>query len=162
MENLTDKIKEILDTPDDRVNVDEAATVLLKINRNQILHRSIIRRDNVEKLKYELKKIYDFRMRDQAVAETAELEKQVAVIVKETLPEAGKIEASETKGMRADHEQLPDDIKAKFLENQNIFPRMRKLHEQLKLLGNARACDRYPYLKELTGLDKKLRANWDA
>jgi hypothetical protein len=39
---------------------------------------------------------------------------------------------------------------------------MRKLHEQLKLLGNARACDRYPYLKELTGLDKKLRANWDA
>jgi hypothetical protein len=162
MEDLTSKIKEILDTPDGQVNIAEAATVLLKINRNKILHQNIIRRNNVAKLKYELKKIYDFRMKESAIAETAELEKQVAKVVKKTFPEAEKIEASEKKGKRADHDRLPDEIKAMFLENLNIYPRMRKLHEQLKLLGNAMPCDRYPFLKELKALDEKLRANWDA
>jgi hypothetical protein len=47
------------------------------------------------------------------------------------------------------------------VENLNIYPRMRKLHEQLKLMRGASACDRYPFLKELKELDENLRKNWD-
>jgi hypothetical protein len=161
MENLTSEIKKILDTPDEQINVSETAVLLLKINRNRILHENIIRRNNVGKLKYELQKIYDFRMKENALKETSALEKEATIIVKETFPKVEIMEASETKGMRADHEQLPDEIKAKYQENLTVFPRMRKLHEQLKLMGNAKPCDRYPFLKELKELDEKLRQNWD-
>ena len=162
MDDLTNEIKKILDTPDDQVNIPEAALKLLKLNRNRILHQNIIKKNNVGKLKYELQKIYDFRIKDDAIAETKDLEKQMVVIVENTFPAVEKTEASETKGKRPDHDQLPDEIKALLLENQNIFPRMRKLHEQLKLMGNAKPCDRYPYLKELKELDDILRGNWDS
>ena len=161
MDEFTSKIKTILDTSDDQVNIAEAALLLLKLNRNRILHDSIVRKNNVGKLKYELKKIYDFRMKDNALAETKELENAAVVIVKETLPKAEAIEATETKGKRADHDRLPDEIKALLLENQNVFPRMRKLHEQLKLMANSKPCDRYPFLKELKELDETLRNNWE-
>ncbi len=162
MENLTSKIKEILDTPDSQIDIDSAATILLKINRNQILHQNIIRKNNVAKLRYELQKIYDFRSKEDAIAETKVLEEKVKPILTETLPVVEKIETSESKGLRADHDQLPDEIKAKFVENLNIFPRMRKLHEQLKLMADAKPCDRFPFLQELVDLDKQLRENWDA
>jgi hypothetical protein len=161
MENLTDQIKKILDTPDNEVDLSSASIILLKVNRNRILHENIIRRNNVAKLKYELKKIYDFRTKENGIEETKALEKAIVPIIKKTLPEIEKIEAAEAKGKRADHDQLPDEIKALLLENQNIYPRMRKLHEQLKLMGNAKACDRYPFLKELKELDETIRANWD-
>ena len=161
MEDLTKKIKEILDTPDKEIDITVAATVLLKINRNQILYQNIIRKRNAEKLKYELKKIYDFRVNENAIQEVKAMEGEIKTIIETTLPKIEKIEAEDAKGKRPDHDNLPDEIKVKFLENQNIFPRMRKLHEQLKLMGNAKACDRYPFLKELKDLDEKLRKNWD-
>ena len=162
MRDLTAKIKEILDTPDEQIDIDYAATILLKVNRNRILNQNIIRRGNVAKLRYELQKVYDFRFKEDALNETQILEEKIVSVVKETLPKIESIEKSETKGMRPDHNQLPDEIKAKFLENQNIFPKMRKLHEQLKLMSNAKACDRYPFLQELVEQDHKLRENWDA
>ncbi|MDR1981342.1 MAG: hypothetical protein LBQ39_06975 [Tannerellaceae bacterium] len=162
MENLTSKIKTILDTLDEKVDVDAAALVLLQVNRNRILHQNLIRSRNVAKLKYELQKIYNFRVQDEAIAETKKLEAAAAVVVKETFLREEKKEQEELQGKRPDHGSLPDEIKAKFLENQNIYPQMRKLHEQLKLLNNAKACDRYEFLKELVALDKKLRENWDA
>jgi len=161
MENLTAKIKEILDTPNEQIDIDYAATILLKVNRNRILNQSIVRRGNVAKLRYELQKIYDFRYKEDSLAEVKELEEKIVPVIKETFPVAEQKEASENKGLRADHDQLPDEIKAKYVENQNIFPRMRKLHEQLKLMGDAKACDRYPFLQELVDLDKQLRENWD-
>lgn len=161
MQELTLKIKEILDTPDDKVNVGEAALVLLKINRNRTLHDNIVRRGNVGKLKYELQKIYDYRFNSESAEEVKVLEKKAVTIIQQTLSVNQKIEESETKGKRSDHDNLPDEVKAKYLENFNIFPRMRKLHEQLKLMVNAKACDRYPFLKELKELDTQLRKNWD-
>lgn len=162
MNSLTPRIKEILDTPDAQVNVGEAATVLLQVNRNRTLHQHIVRRNDIAKLKYELQKIYDFRLKDEAVKETAELQKEVTEIVKKEFPKIEAKGAEENKGMRADHEQLPDEVKAKYVENLNIFPRMRKLHEKLKLMPNAKPCDRYPFLKELKALAVKHRENWDA
>jgi hypothetical protein len=159
-ENLTNEIKKVLGTPDEQVDIEPAALLLLKLNRNRILYDSICRRRNVDKLKYELRKIYDFRSKEKAVEEVKVLEKEVVKVVKSTFPKEEKREATETKGKRPDHEQLPDEIKALYLENLNIFPKMRKLHEQLKLMNTALPCDRYPFLKELKEMDEKLRKNW--
>lgn len=112
-------------------------------------------------MKYELQKIYTFRLKEDAVNETKALEKEAVKTVTETFPKEEKREAGETGGKRPDHDLFPDEIKAKYLENLNIYPKMRKLHEQLKLMNTALPCDRYPFLKELKELDEKLRKNWD-
>lgn len=162
MENLTNEIKRILDLPVEEVNITEAATLLLRINRNKILFNNLIRRNWVEKALYELKKYYDFRMKDHSIKETAEMEVEVKRVIennpKITQPEDEKEESQ--KGMREDHEKLPDEIKALYVENLNIFRRMRKLHEQLKLMNDQKPCDRYPFLKEMLDLDNELRGNW--
>jgi hypothetical protein len=126
------------------------------------LNQNIIRRKDIPKLRYELQKVYDFRSKEDALAEVKALEKKVLPVIRETLPKIKEVEESETKGLRSDHDQLPDEIRAKYLENKNIYTRMRKLHEQLKLMPGAKPCDRHPYLQELVSLDKQLRKNWDA
>ena len=163
MENLTDEIKRIIDLPLKKVDVNEAATLLLRVNRNQILFNNIIRRDDKERVIYELKKNYDFRMQDEALKKTAEMEVEAKKVIEQnpefTLTDEQLEDAP--KGMRTDHEELPDEIKALFTENFNIFRRMRKLHEQLKLMNNQKPCDRYPFLKELLELDKQHRDNYN-
>ena len=68
-------------------------------------------------------------------------------------------------GKREDHDLLPDEIKAKFVENLDLLRRMRELHLRLRTmsLDNASCPDseRYPFLKELIDLDKKLHKNWE-
>jgi hypothetical protein len=159
--NFNLAIKAILDKKDSEIDIASAASVLLKVNRNRILFENIVKRKNVEKLRYELQKIYDFRIRDAAAKEAGELEKQAVSIITKTLPVIEEKEAGELKGLRPDHDSLPDEIKARALENQNNYPRMRKLHEQLKLMVDAKACDRYPFLKELKELDETVRRNWN-
>ncbi len=69
-------------------------------------------------------------------------------------------------GKREDHDSLPDEIKAKYVENLSLLQRMRELHLRLRSLSldNATCPDseRYPFLKELISLDKKLHSNWEA
>lgn len=162
MEDLTNEIKRILELPLEKVDIDKAALLLLRINRNKIMYSNLIRRRSVEKVLYELRKHYDFRMQNEALKNTAQMEFQVAEVVKK-IPELNSSKATEEKvekGRRQDHDSLPEEIQAYYLENFNILRRMRKLHEQLKLMNDDRPCDRYPYLCELLDLDTQLRGNW--
>ena len=162
MEDLTNEIKRTLELPVEKVNIEQAALLLLRINRNKIMYTNLLRRKSVDKVLYELRKHYDFRMQNEALKETAKMEIQVAEVIK-TIPElnsAKETEEKAEKGKRPDHDSLPEEIQAYFLENFNILRRMRKLHEQLKLMNNDRPCDRYPYLCELLELDTQLRGNW--
>ncbi len=164
MGELTEKIKSILEQKIEDVDLNEAALILLKVNRNQILYNNILAKQWKEKAVYELQKIYDFRMQEDALKETAKMEKKVEKVIElnPELNEPAKEDEEPVKGKRADHDELPDDIKALFVENLHVFREMRKLHEQLKLMHNHKPCDRYPFLKELLELDKQHRANWDA
>jgi hypothetical protein len=162
MDNFTQQIKEVLDKPITDEHIDAAAMLLLRLNRNRILYQYIIRRRDTEKLKYELQKMYNFRIIEQAERVTQQLEQKAEVIIKETLTPSEKKNKEQPLGKRTDHDSLPDSIKALYLQNLSIIQRMRKLHEQLKLLNNARPCDRYEFLRELVTLDKQLRANYNA
>jgi hypothetical protein len=69
------------------------------------------------------------------------------------------------KGKREDHDRLPDEIQACYVENLSLLQQMRELHLHLRNLSLDNApcpdSDRYPFLKELIRLDKKMHENWD-
>ena len=164
---FTEQIKQWLEKPEAERDYAVGALYLLKLSGNQIMYRNIIsqidrRHDFVE---YQLQKYYNFRVADLTRAQVEEMEQQVEAIVAEHIPLAAKAD-EQPKGKRADHDALPDDIKAKYVENLSILQRMRELHLRLRSLSldsaTCPASERYPFLKELISLDKKLHANWEA
>lgn len=164
---FTEQIKQWLEAPEAERDYSVGALYLLKLSGNQIMYRNIIsqidrRHDFVE---YQLQKYYNFRVADLTRAQVEEMEQQVEAIVAEHIPLAAKADEL-PKGKRSDHDALPDDIKAKFVENLSILQRMRELHLRLRSLSlDSATCpdsERYPFLKELISLDKKLHANWEA
>ena len=68
------------------------------------------------------------------------------------------------RGRRADHDSLPPEIQALYVENLSVLRRMREVHLRLRNLSLETATcpdsERYPFLKELIDLDKKYRSNW--
>ena len=73
--------------------------------------------------------------------------------------------ASARTGKRPDHDTLPDEIKALYVENLTLLHEMRELHMKLRSLSveNATCPDseRYPFLKELIAKDKQYHKNWE-
>lgn len=67
-------------------------------------------------------------------------------------------------GKRLDHDSLPVEIQALYIENGNIIHKMRELHLQLREFSKENATcpdsERYPFLKELIALDKTYHKNW--
>ena len=164
---FTELIGQWLNTPEAERDYGVGALYLLKLSGNQIMYRNIVaqldrRHDFVE---YQLQKYYNFRVRALTHAQVEEMAEQVETIVSEHIPLAAKADEAPQKGRRSDHDALPDDIKAKYVENLSLLQRMRELHLRLRSLSldNAPCPDseRYPFLKELIALDKKLHANWE-
>lgn len=176
--NFTKLLKQWLETPAEERDYSVGALYLLKLSGNQIMYRNIVaqldRRHDV--VDYHLQKYYNFRVQALTHEEVEDMQKQVDVIVAEHIPLAAKAvtdgvalqgkDQQPQKGKRADHDDLPDDIKARYVENLSILQRMRELHLRLRSLSldNVTCPDseRYPFLKELIALDKKLHANWEA
>lgn len=163
---FTELIKKWLETPEAERDYTVGALYLLKLSGNQIMYRNIVaqldrRHDVVE---YQLQKYYNFRVQALTHAQVEEMSAQVEQIVADHIPLAAEADKQPQKGKRADHDSLPDDIKAKYVENLSLLQRMRELHLRLRSLSleNATCPDseRYPFLKELIALDKKLHANW--
>lgn len=153
MENLNEQIREVITTEKSEVNLENAALLLLKVNRNRILYNNVLRRKNIDKVLYELRRIYKSRTGEDAVA---------AVKSEDNTPPPAPPTDNENKGKRADHEQLPDEIKARYIENLNLLRRMRQLHEKLKLMEDSTDEERKPFNEELLQLDKAHRENWEA
>ncbi len=165
---FTEQIRLWLETPEAERDYATGALYLLKLSGNQILYKNIVaaldkRHDVIE---YQLQKYYNFRVQALTHAQVQEMEKQVEQIVAEHIPLAAVADENTQKGKRADHDLLPDEIKAKYVENLSLLQRIRELHLRLRSLSlNNATCpdsERYPFLKELITLDKKLHANWEA
>jgi hypothetical protein len=190
---FTELIGAWLQTPADERDYNVGALYLLKLSGNAIMYRNnIAALDNrKEFIEYQLQKYYNFRVQELTHAQVVEMEAKVEEIVAEHLsteadtnPEtdvdttsndektsteqSGEAEESQVrqKGKRADHDLLPEDIQAKYVENFSILQRMRELHLRLRTMSTEDSTcpdsERYPFLKELIELDKKLHANWEA
>ena len=164
---FTELIKQWLETPSNQRDYSVGALYLLKLSGNQIMYRNIVaqldrRHDFVD---YQIQKYYNFRVQALTHAQVEEMQQKVDVIVAEHISLAANADEHKT-GKRIDHDSLPDEIKAKYVENLSILQRMRELHLKLRSLSlDTAPCpdsERYPFLKELISLDKKLHANWEA
>lgn len=145
---FTEQIRQWLETHEDERDYAVGALYLLKLSGNQILYKNIVatldRRHDV--IEYQLQKYYNFRVQDLTHAQVEEMSAQVEAIVAEHIPLAAAADEQPQKGKRSDHDLLPDEIKAKYVENLSILQRMRELHMRLRSLS----------------LDKKLHSNWEA
>ncbi len=169
MNNLTDKLQDFLDTPREDRDWNEGAILLLQLTNNTIMYRnlSINPKGKAEFIEGKLRAFLKSRREVEAHDEVIILQEQVNAIIENRTEFKEDNEAKEFKaGKRADHDRLPEDIQALYVENLDLVHRMRELHLRLRLLSDSTkqvpAVERKPLLDEFINLDKKLHANWDA
>lgn len=191
---FTEKVQAWLETPAEERDYDQGAIFLLQLSNNQIMYRNLSRntKKNAQFIEYQIRKYMKFRLADLTHAQVTEMQKAVDKIValrhldREETPvnvsddtdvtgeDTGTVDTPESTnvnvssefkaGKRADHDYLPIEIQALYVENGNIIHKMRELHMRLRSLSveNATCPDseRYPFLKELIALDKQYHKNW--
>ena len=165
---FTELIQKWLETPTDERDYSVGALYLLKLSGNQIMYRNIMANptSKAEFIEYNIRKYYNFRVQALTHYQVEEMQKQVDVITQEHFSLEEENPAKDfKKGKREDHDSLPDEIQALYVENLSIVQRMREVHLKLRSLSadNATCPDseRYPFLKELIELDKRLHSNWE-
>ena len=161
---FTQQIQDWLYLPHEQRDYAKGALYLLQLTGNQIMYRNLMAnpRRNAKFIESQLQKRLSFRLQRLTHAQVEEMQHQIDTIARKLAPNTGE---SFKQGKRDDHDLLPDEIQALYVENLGIVQRMRELHLKLRSLSTednpARDCDRYPYLKKLIDLDKKLHANWE-
>ncbi len=173
---LTEKIQKYLQTEPAKRNVVEGATLLLSLNRNRILFQNVMRRPEkfADKVEYELKKHLKIRLDDKTLADVAAMDRAVVPMAQETINRRLDLVADQTEdvdtveelqaavkhaGKRADHDELPDEIKDLWAQSAELWFKIKETFETLKTMEAAPPCDRYEYLKLLDEADKQYRAN---
>ena len=165
---LTERLQDFLDTPREDRDWNEGAILLLQLTNNTIMYRnlSINPKGKAEFIEGKLRAFLKSRREIEAHDEVIILQEQVNAIIENRTEFKEDNEAKEFKaGKRADHDRLPEDIQALYVENLDLVHRMRELHLRLRLLSDSTkqvpAAERKPLLDEFINLDKKLHANWD-
>ena len=167
--NFTEQLQLWLSQSRDERDWDAGALMLLQLSGNKIMYRNISVNPigKAEFIEGKLQQYLDFRLAELTHEQVKEMEHSVDEIVQShTEFKSENNEAKSFKaGKRADHDSLPDEIKALYVENLDLVHRMRELHLKLRTMSTAdSACadsDRYPFLKEFIKLDKKLHDNWN-
>ena len=161
-----------LETPAEKRDYAEGAMMLLQLSGNRIMYQNIMANINAHKadVEYQLQKYYNFRVRDLTHEQVAVMEKEVEGIAeKRHLDKPRKRKTADDaefkSGKRADHDTLPEEIQALYVENASILQRMREVHLRLRTLSTGESpcpdSERFPFLKELIELDKRYHENWD-
>lgn len=173
--DFTKQLQQWLQTPEEDRDYEKGALYLLQLSNNRIQYNNLVRNIKSEQnrkfIEYQLQKYTNFRVQQHTKAEVTEMSRQVDMIAKEHQLDQESKRSSDAEqgdgfktGKRQDHNDLPDEVKALYVENLNILHRMREVHLRLRLLSTEDATcpdsERYPFLKELIELDKKYHANW--
>lgn len=189
--NLTLQMRAWLESPAELRDLAEGALMLLRLNNNKLMYRNISHnlRANASFIEHNLQKYYNYRVKDMTHEEVKAMDAQVEKIMagissftKEEPADGKKTEEAEegddadpavaakstseyAKGKRLDHDSLPPEIQACYVENLSKVQRMRELHLKLRSMSTMESpcpdSERYPYLQEIIKLDKERRANWN-
>lgn len=166
---FTNKLQTWLSLPREQRDWDEGALMLLQLTGNKILYRnlSVNPEGKANFIEGKLQQYLEFRLAELTHEQVKEMQQAVKEIVKEhTEFKSDDNEAKNFKaGKRADHDTLPEEIQALYVENLDLVHRMRELHLKLRTMSTTDSTcadsDRYPFLKEFIKLDKKLHDNWN-
>ena len=168
---FTQKLQDWLNTPADKRDLEQGALFLLQLSNNKILYNNISRnvKAHAEFIEFKIKRYLQYRLQSLTHEQVDTMQKQVDQIVKrhalDKAPSTPQTKGEEWRGgKRADHDSLPAEIQALYVENASLLQKMRELHLQLRNLSTANATcpdsDRYPFLVELIKLDKQYHQNW--
>lgn len=166
---FTNKLQAWLNQSRENRDWDEGALMLLQLTGNKIMYRnlSVNPEGKANFIEGKLQQYLEFRLAELTHEQVKEMQHAVEEIVKEhTEFKSDDNEAKNFKaGKRADHDALPEEIQALYVENLDLVHRMRELHLKLRTMSTTDSTcadsDRYPFLKEFIKLDKKLHDNWN-
>lgn len=167
---LTPQIKKWLESEPSQRNLQEGADLLLRVTRNKILYANITR--NIARhagtIEYHLNKIYKARLVDITHEQVRSMMSDVNAIAQARgldIPEGASKRTELQRGKRADHDELPDEIKQLYVDNADILRKMRECHVRLRMITPENSTcpdsDRYPWAKEIISLDSLYRENWN-
>lgn len=165
--NFTQKIKQWFDSEHTDDNIREGAMMLLQINNNRHLYQQILLRPQkmLDHLIYELQKHYGYRVKGMTLDEVHKFDGEVTPLLQQAVdsttdadklaadvaPHLPFVDAENTesidasaiiaKGKRADHDQLPDEIKEIWEANCQRWKRIKELFEASK--AYQLSCDRF-------------------
>ncbi|MBQ0073516.1 MAG: hypothetical protein KBT34_04935 [Prevotella sp.] len=173
------KVMAWLDTPANERDYAQGALFLLQLSNNQVMYRNMMAnpKKRADFIVHQIRKYMDFRLQRLTHEEVEQMQLEVNKIVTEHALDKGATETSSSesasvtpspeqfrKGMRSDHEALPPEVQALYVENADIMHKMRDLHAKLRVMNTENATcpdsERYPFLKELIRLDKAYHKNW--
>ena len=166
---FTNKLQTWLSLPREQRDWDEGALMLLQLTGNKIMYRNLCvnPEGKANFIEGKLQQYLEFRLAELTHEQVKEMQHAIEEIVKEhTEFKSDDNEAKNFKaGRRADHDTLPEEIQALYVENLDIVHRMRELHLKLRTMSTTDSTcadsDRYPFLKDFIKLDKKLHDNWN-
>lgn len=147
-------------------SIKKGAELLLRVNRNRGLYERICRnpKAGVKKLEYEITKHLNYRLQGYTIQDIENLDKEIVPQVQAAVDAAENAADGEVpvvqetdgdgdtgcvvvKGIRPDHDSLPEDIKAIWPANAE---RWKKIKETFNLLLSLNApCDRFEHLQLL-------------
>ena len=147
-------------------SIKKGAELLLRVNRNRGLYERICRnpKAGVKKLEYEISKHLNYRLQGYTIQDIENLDKEIVPQVQAAVDAAENAADGEVpvvqetdgdgdtgcvivKGIRPDHDSLPEDIKAIWPANAE---RWKKIKETYNLLLSLNApCDRSEHLQLL-------------
>ena len=147
-------------------SIKKGAELLLRVNRNRGLYERICRnpKAGVKKLEYEISKHLNYRLQGYTIQDIENLDKEIVPQVQAAVDAAENAADGEVpvvqetdgdgdtgcvvvKGIRPDHDSLPEDIKAIWPANAE---RWKKIKETYNLLLSLNApCDRFEHLQLL-------------
>ena len=163
---FTQRIKAWLDTPSSGRDHAEGALLLLKLSGNRLLYANVMRKlpASADIIEYQLQKYYDFRVRDLTREQVAELSARAEEAVERHISISVRADTAPRRGKREDHDLLPEEIQRLWTDNMEMTRRMREVHLRLRMVSLQESpchdSERYPFVKELVQLDKKMVANY--
>lgn len=180
MSDFLKEASEWIAKPEDERDLRKGAELVLRITRNRIMYNDMMSRPEryAKHIEYQVQKWINRKtaaisheqvevMEAKAEMLMEAVEHHVAAAEEEKKDDdkgKDKAERPMLVGKREDHDKLPPEIQALYLENFSLIQRMRECHLQVRnATGPTQACidsDKWAFLKELIDLDKRLHANW--
>ena len=130
-------------------NVREGIELLRKIYPQRIgMLNTLMRRPErprtLEKVEYELRKHTKYLVDELDLADVNQMNAEIMPQIQEAVNVESK---PDHRGIREDHDQLPENIKALWTDAAELWKKIKTVFETCKSINQA--CDRYEYLKVL-------------
>lgn len=159
----TERMKAFLEADQKDRDYREALDIILRLSGNIYWHRMVSLKgpeNFAPVIEKRIRDYYQFRLRKVTHEQVREMSHKADAAVAEIPVLQEEIKT----GKRPDHDYLPDNIKAAYIETLDCLNKMRELHLQIRTLALHRAAcpdsEIYPFVKEIIKLDNRRLQCW--